>query len=145
MGVGIGAFMVFATVLVLAPSAHRFSPPFQAAFDVGWLILVSPGFRAAMAVLVADEHGVRVRNPFRTYSIPWREIEVFELGRYRLLGCQGLIRRSVGSTVPVLAISGATGQPRRKMSIDAQADVAELNALLLQQRESAHPYAAEHG
>jgi len=80
--------------------------------------------------LTADEDGVKVRNPFRTVAIPWREIGSFEVGRYKILGCVLLIQRTNGEVLPAFAVQGITGAPRRKTSIAARAVAKELNERL---------------
>lgn len=87
-------------------------------------------WRAAGAVLLADENGVTVRAVFRTVRIPWSGIAAFEIGRYKLLGCVRLVRQNDGVVVPVFAVQGITGQPRRKTSVAAHTAADELNAML---------------
>ena len=87
-----------------------------------------------MAALVVSDLGVIVRNPFRTVSIAWDEIEAFEIGRYKLLGCVCLIRRLDDTAVPAFAIQGITGQPRRRTSVTAHQTVDELNERLRKTR-----------
>lgn len=94
------------------------------------LLTAIPGARAALAVLIVTEHGVTVRNPFRTVSMPWDEVAAFELGRYKLLGCVCLVRRIDHTAVPAVAIQGITGRPRRRTSVLAQQTVNELNEQL---------------
>jgi hypothetical protein len=98
------------------------------------LILVPVGFalRGASTVLVADEGGVEVRNLTRNAKIPWRAIDHFEVGRYKLLGCVLLIRLGDGGRVPVFGVQGITGQPHRKTSVEARKIADELNSRLAQ-------------
>ena len=83
--------------------------------------------RAALAVLIVDDRGVTVRNPFRTVSVAWNEIAGFELGRFKILGCVCLVRRLDGTLFPAFAIQGIAGQPRRRTSGAARRMVDELN------------------
>ncbi len=94
------------------------------------LLIAIPVARAAFAVLIVTDGGVMVRNPFRTVTVAWGEIAVFELGRYKVLGCVCLIRRRDGTVLPAFAIQGITGQPRRRTSVRAKNTVAELNQWL---------------
>jgi hypothetical protein len=91
------------------------------------LLVAIPIARAALAALIVTDHGVTVRNPFRTTSVGWDEIAAFELGRYKLLGCVCLVRRVDGTVVPTFAIQGITGQPRRRTSAFAAHTVDALN------------------
>jgi uncharacterized membrane protein YphA (DoxX/SURF4 family) len=106
----------------------------------GATLLVAIGIllaRAALAVLVTTDHGVFVRNPFRSVSVAWDDIAGFEIGRYKLLGCVCLVRRTDGLVLPAFAIQGITGQPRRKTTVAAQRAVDELNTRLGQARRAA--------
>lgn len=94
------------------------------------LLVAIPVARAAFAVLLVDDHGVTVRNPFRTVTIAWGEIAAFELGRFKVLGCVCRIRLRDGTVVPAFAIQGITGQPRRRTSVNARDMVGELNQWL---------------
>jgi hypothetical protein len=94
------------------------------------LLVAIPIARAAFAVLLVDDHGVMVRNPFRTITVASGEIVSFELGRYKVLGCVCLIRRRDGTAVPAFAIQGITGQPRRRTSVLAKRTVDDLNQWL---------------
>lgn len=101
-----------------------------AASSVITLLTVAVLARIALALLTTDENGVKVRNPFRTVAVPWREIRSFEVGRYKILGCVLLIQRSNGEVLPAFAVQGITGQPRRRTSIAARAVAKELNERL---------------
>lgn len=94
------------------------------------LLIAIPVARAAFAVLLVDDHGVMVRNPFRTVTVAWSEIAAFELGRYKVLGCVCVIRLRDGTVVPAFAIQGITGQSRRRTSVNAKNTVGELNQWL---------------
>jgi hypothetical protein len=101
------------------------------------LVTVTLTARAAMAALIVTNRGVTVRNPLRTVSIAVDEIAAFQLGRYKILGCVCLIRRVDGSVVPVFAVQGITGQPRRRTSVLAKETVDRLNEWLDQHDSAA--------
>jgi hypothetical protein len=86
--------------------------------------------RAAATALIVDNQGVTVRTLLRTVDIPWAGIARFEVGRYKILGCVLIIHRTDGSVLPVFAVQGITGQPRRRTSIMARATADELNERL---------------
>lgn len=98
-----------------------------AASSIACVLGVVVFLRAALTLLTADEDGVKVRNPFRTVAVPWREIRSFEVGRYKILGCVLLIQRTNGEVLPAFAVQGITGAPRRQTSIAARAVAKDLN------------------
>jgi hypothetical protein len=110
-----------------------------AASSVATLLIVAVLLRGASTLLTADENGVKLRNPFRTVSVPWQEISSFEVGRYKILGCVLLIQRTNGEVLPAFAVQGITGAPRRKTSIAARAVAKELNERLARATGTALP------
>lgn len=86
--------------------------------------------RAATTALIVDDQSVTVRTLLRTVNIPWADIATFAVGRYKILGCVLIIHRTDGSVLPVFAIQGITGQPRRRTSVRARAAADELNERL---------------
>ena len=86
--------------------------------------------RAAATALIVGDQGVTVRTLLRTVNIPWTGIATFEVGRYKILGCVLIIHRTDGSVLPVFAVQGITGQPRRRTSVATRAAADELNERL---------------
>jgi hypothetical protein len=130
--VRLGCFLVFGTVFGVE-GAVRGSSHSTIGFVLSgilFLLIAIPMARGALAVLVVTDRAVTVRNPFRTVSIAWGDIEAFELGRYAALGCVCLIRHVDRTVVPAFAVQGITGQPRRRTSVRAQQTVDELNERL---------------
>jgi hypothetical protein len=121
---GIAAICLVAGVSVIAARHSRL------AITVTLLVLATWSVRLALARLVADERGVRVRGALRTVNIPWGEISQFSIGRWWFLGCVLLVHRSDGRRLPVVGVEGITGQPSSSMSKRAQAVADELNARL---------------
>jgi PH (Pleckstrin Homology) domain-containing protein len=130
--VGIGIVLLVAIVLGTegAVGGHSHSTTGFVLGGVIFLLVAIPGARGALAVLIVTDQGVTVRNPFRTVSIAWDEVEAFELGRYKVLGCVCVVRRVDRTVVPAFAIQGITGQPRRRTSVLAKQTVDELNEQL---------------
>jgi hypothetical protein len=85
--------------------------------------------RAFLSVLVVDGEDVVVRGPLRTTKLRMDEIERFSLGRYKILGSVCLIHTRE-KVVPVFAVEGITGQPRRRSSVQAAETVTALNRIL---------------
>jgi hypothetical protein len=81
--------------------------------------------------VVTGSDGVVVRGVLRSWSVPWTQVERFDMGAWRGWGnfpC-GVVRRSDGSTITVLALNPPfelqAGQDRRVPEL-----LDELNAEL---------------
>jgi hypothetical protein len=85
--------------------------------------------RSMLASLVVEGRRIVVRGPLRTTTLRLDEVERFTLGRYKILGSVCQIHRR-GRIIPVFAIQGITGQPRRRSSIQAERAVEDLNRRL---------------
>lgn len=55
------------------------------------IVFTIVGLRAGFSSLTATEDGIRVVNPFSTFSLRWNEIERFAIGRWKLLPTSCLI------------------------------------------------------
>lgn len=89
---------------------------------------------AARAALFVDEAGITIRNPFgRTESIPWAEISLFRIGRFKLLGAVCLVETSDRSIRHVFAIQIPHAARHPAESREAKM-VASLNDELAKRR-----------
>jgi hypothetical protein len=125
--IAFGSIAVICLVACVSVLAARHS---RLAVAVTLLVLATWSVRLALARLMADERGVRVRGALRTVTIPWGEISQFSIGRWWFVGCVLLVHRTDGRRLPVVGVEGITGQPNSNMSKQAQAAADDLNARL---------------
>jgi hypothetical protein len=124
------AAVTFLVLMVIGVARSKASLGGILAYSPIGLLSLLVLIRGAAAILVVDDRSVTVRNLVRTVSIPWVGITAFEVGRYKILGCVLIIRRTDRSVLPVFAVQGITGQPRRRTSVAALAAAEELNERL---------------
>jgi hypothetical protein len=129
IGLAVGGILFLA--LMVVGSAHSSASHILIFSPIALFSVLLP-IRAATTALVVDEQGVTVRNVIRTVSVLWAEIERFEVGRYKILGCVLIVCQNSGDVLPVFAIQGITGQPNRRTSVSARRLAAELNKRLQQ-------------
>jgi hypothetical protein len=85
-----------------------------------------------------NESGVTVRNPLKTYEVPWADIHAFRVGSYRLLRRVALMDLLGGTTIPIIGIAGPPPATRPNNQT-AEILVDELNKLLGDSRERTLP------
>jgi hypothetical protein len=73
-----------------------------------WLLAAFLGLRMARLAVRIEDDGIRVRNPLRTLSIPWRAVRGFTLAR-SVIGASGVAELHDGRNVRLWAIQPATG------------------------------------
>lgn len=79
-------------------------------------------YRYARSNLAALPDGIRVCNPWSRFELPWQDIRVFEIGRWKLSSAVCLIYLRDGTVKPAIGVAESnlsTGS--------AQRVVAELN------------------
>jgi hypothetical protein len=108
---------------------------------IGWLamaVFVISGVRLALMGVRPNQSGVTVRNPLKTYEVPWADIHAFRVGSYRLLRRVALMDLLSGATIPIIGIAGAPPATRPNNQT-AEILVDELNELLGDSRERSLP------
>jgi len=106
---------------------HGSGPPYS---DVAAAVLLAPLLaylikRGAAVSLVADRSGVVIRNPYRTYSLAWADIEKVEPSRQSAIG---------GNWEPVILFRTTSGRQikaraARRPEVEANWDVEQILAL----------------
>jgi hypothetical protein len=129
---------VFGVVLIVLGigSAPRVTPAWAGLVQGGVFVAVGLGEIALFAVrtgIWVTPRGVRVRNPFVTFEVPWDEIREFRIGRHGPFPAVCLIDLTDGSTryafsvaVPNRALNDPNVRERRI--------VTGLNELLNERR-----------
>jgi hypothetical protein len=123
------AIGVIVVVFFAIMSGGLFASPYvevKAFVAVSLLLMGVVGVRFIRAGVEVFESGIRVRNVFSTFEVPWQQIEKFEIGESGLLPMVCLIHLKDGSEKHAVGIQERTNFP----SGSAKAITDELNAEL---------------
>jgi hypothetical protein len=88
---------------ILGPRAGISQRAVPIAFGLVWGLV---GIRSARAAVICSPIGIRVLNPFRSYVVPWQEIESFSVGRFGFTPLMAYARLDDGSRLHLFAIQG---------------------------------------
>jgi hypothetical protein len=97
--------------------------------------LVAAGFlRVGVCDAFYDDRGLRVRNPLRTISVPWDQIESFSLSRKGFTWGTAAVRRRDGKEIRIWAIQKPNASTRPN-NTNAEELIDALNERLAAARQ----------
>jgi hypothetical protein len=106
-----GLFAVLAAFSVYLYATDKTHPGFLGLAAAN--ALVAAGFlRVGVCDAFYDDRGLRVRNPLRTISVPWDQIESFSLSRKGFTWGTAAVRRRDGKEIRIWAIQKPNASTR---------------------------------
>lgn len=89
-------------------------------------VMIPIGLRLVLSELTVSDRGVKVRNVFSTFELPWKEIARFEIGRSGLLPLVCVIQLREDGRKHAVAIQERTNFPDGSAEKMVEALNAEL-------------------
>jgi hypothetical protein len=123
----------------IAVASAIYSP--SAGGEVVWavfgLCICAISIRLALAGVMVETAGIKVRNLFSQFSLRWEEIEKFDIGRSGVLGAVCRIHTSEGRTLRAFGI-----QESHVAAVGAKHPASELADALNEELAARQPRAA---